>query len=109
MNQTTSDNGEQGGCRHNRRQTAGRPELGKAELGLQGPRGANRRRPKGGLHMNNEPNTHLSQEGSQWMKDMFQELSEMFEELFPDTDSLNLEEMQRRLDEQQADLAARTP
>jgi len=43
------------------------------------------------------------------MKDMFQELSEMFEELFPDADSLNLEEMQRRLDEQQADLAARTP
>ena len=83
-----------------------RPELGKAELGFQGPRGANRRRPKGGLHMNNEPNTHLSQEGPQWMKDMFQELSEMFEELFPDADSLNLEEMQQRLDELEQPLVA---
>ena len=53
--------------------------------------------------MNNEP------EAPQWMKDMFCELSAMFEELFPDADSLNLEEMQRRLDEQQADLAAPTP
>ena len=43
------------------------------------------------------------------MNDMFQGLSEMFEELFPDADDLNFEEMQRRLDEQQADLAARTP
>jgi hypothetical protein len=89
--------------RHNRPQTTRRPELGKAELGLQGPRGANPG------HMNNEPNTHLSQEAPQWMKDMFQELNEMFEELFPDADSLNLEEMQRRLDQQQASLAARTP
>ena len=51
---------------------------------------------KGGLHMNNEP------EAPQWMKNMFYELSVMFEELFPDADRLNLEEMQRRLDEQQA-------
>lgn len=58
--------------------------------------------------MSNEPNTHLSQEAPQWMKDIFQELSEMFEELFPDADRLNLEEMQRRLDEQQAHLATRT-
>jgi hypothetical protein len=58
--------------------------------------------------MNSEPNNHLSQEAPQWMTDMFQELSEMFEELFPDADSLNLEEMQRRLDEQKAHLAART-
>jgi len=46
--------------------------------------------------MNNEP------EAPQWMKDMFYELSAMFEGLFPDEDRLNLEEMQRRLDEQQA-------
>ena len=59
--------------------------------------------------MNNEPNICPGQEAPQWMKDMFYELSVMFEELFPDADSLNLEEMQRRLDEQQADLAARTP
>jgi hypothetical protein len=30
---------------------------------------------------------------------MFQELSDMFEELLPDADTLNLEEMQQRLDE----------
>jgi hypothetical protein len=59
--------------------------------------------------MNNEP------EAPQWMKDMFYELSAMFEELFPDADRLNLEEelfpdadrmdlegMQRTLDEQRA-------
>ena len=46
--------------------------------------------------MNNEP------EAPQWMKDMFCELSAMFEELFPDADRLNLDEMQQRLDEQQA-------
>jgi hypothetical protein len=50
--------------------------------------------------MNNEPNTCLSQEAPRWMKDMFYELTVMFE-LFPDADRLNLEEMQRRLDEQQ--------
>jgi hypothetical protein len=57
---------------------------------------------KGELHMNNEPNTYLGQEAPQWMKDMFYKLSVMFEELFPDADKLNLEEMQRKLDEQQA-------
>ena len=59
--------------------------------------------------MSTESSNNLSREAPQWMKDMFYELSVMFEELFPDADSLNLEEMQRRLDEQQADLAARTP
>ena len=53
--------------------------------------------------MNNEPN----KEAPQWMKDMFYELNVMFEELFPDADSLNLEEMQRKLDEQQADAESR--
>ena len=41
------------------------------------------------------------------MKDMFYELNVMFEELFPDADSLNLEEMQRKLDEQQAHAESR--
>ena len=55
---------------------------------------------KGGLHMNSEPHSSLSQEGApQWMRDMFQELSDMFEELFPDAHRLNLEEMQQRLDD----------
>jgi hypothetical protein len=49
--------------------------------------------------MNNEPNNYLSQEAPRWMRDMFQELSDMFAELLPDADTLNLEEMQRRLDE----------
>jgi len=52
--------------------------------------------------MNTEPNTYLGQEEPQWMKDMFYELSVIFEELFPDADRLNLEEMQRRLDDQHA-------
>jgi hypothetical protein len=52
--------------------------------------------------MNNAPKIYLSQEVPQWMKDMFEELSGMFEELFPDADRLSLKEMQRRLDEQQA-------
>jgi hypothetical protein len=52
--------------------------------------------------MNNGPKIYLSQEVPQWMKDMFEELSGMFEELFSDADRLNLKEMQRRLDEQQA-------
>jgi len=47
--------------------------------------------------MNSEPNSYLSQEAPQWMRDMFQELSDMFGE--PDADTMNLEEMQRRLDE----------
>jgi hypothetical protein len=51
--------------------------------------------------MNNEP------EAPEWMKDMFYELSAMFEELFPDADSLNLEEMQEKLDEQQAHAESR--
>jgi hypothetical protein len=58
--------------------------------------------------MNNEP------KAPQWMKDMFSELSVMFGELFPDADRMNFEEqlffdadgmdlekMQRALDEQQ--------
>jgi hypothetical protein len=36
------------------------------------------------------------------MRDMFEELKDMFGGLFPDADKLNLEEMQQRLDEQQA-------
>jgi hypothetical protein len=56
---------------------------------------------KGGLHMNNE------REAPQWMKNMFYELSVMFEELFPDADRLNLEEMQQKLDEQQANAESR--
>jgi hypothetical protein len=52
--------------------------------------------------MSTEPNNNLSQEAPQWMRDMFEELTDMFEGLFPDADELNLEEMQRRLDEQQA-------
>jgi hypothetical protein len=36
------------------------------------------------------------------MRNMFEELKDMFEGLFPDADKLDLEEMQRRLDEQQA-------
>jgi hypothetical protein len=38
---------------------------------------------------------------------MFEELKDMFEGLFPDADRLNLEEMQRRLDEQQAHLGGK--
>lgn len=49
--------------------------------------------------MNSEPTNCLSQEAPRWMREMFQELSDMFEELVPDADTLNLEEMQRRLDE----------
>jgi hypothetical protein len=45
--------------------------------------------------MNNEP------EAPQWMKEMFSELSVMFEKLFSDADRMNLEKMQRALDEQQ--------
>jgi hypothetical protein len=53
--------------------------------------------------MNNEP------EAPEWMEDMFYELSAMFEELFPDADRLNLEEMQRKLDEEQAESRALAP
>ena len=50
--------------------------------------------------MSTESNNNLSQEAPQWMRDMFEESKKMFEGLFPDADKLNLEEMQRRLDEQ---------
>jgi hypothetical protein len=40
------------------------------------------------------------------MKDMFEELSYMFEELFLDADRFKLEEVPRRLDEQDADADA---
>ena len=60
--------------------------------------------------MNSEPNSYLSQETPQWMRDMFQELSDMFGELFPDADTLNLKEMQQRLDEvEQPPTASETP
>jgi hypothetical protein len=32
--------------------------------------------------MSNESNTHLNQEAPQWMKDIFQELSEMLKNYF---------------------------
>jgi PAB1-binding protein PBP1 len=51
--------------------------------------------------MSNAPNDNLSQEAPQWMRDMFEELKDVFEGLFPDADKLD-QEMQRRLDEQQA-------
>jgi hypothetical protein len=51
--------------------------------------------------MSNEPNNYLSPEAPQWMGAMFEELKAMFEG-FPDVYELNLEEMQRGLDEQQA-------
>jgi len=51
--------------------------------------------------MNSEPNSYLSQNTPQWMRDTFEELSDMFEELFPDADKLNLEKMQQRLDERE--------
>jgi hypothetical protein len=52
--------------------------------------------------MNSELNSYLSQKAPQWMRDMFEEL----EELFPDTDKLNLEEMQQRLDELEQPIVA---
>jgi hypothetical protein len=52
--------------------------------------------------MSTESSKNLSQGVPQWMRDMFEELKDIFEGLFPDADKLNLEEMQRRLDEQQA-------
>jgi hypothetical protein len=54
------------------------------------------------MHMSTESTNNLSREAPQWMRDMFEELKNMFEGSFPDADKLNLEEMQRRLDEQQA-------
>jgi hypothetical protein len=49
--------------------------------------------------MSTESNNNLSREAPQWMRDMFEELKNV-EGLFPDAVKLNLEEMQRRLDEQ---------
>jgi hypothetical protein len=40
--------------------------------------------------MSTESDNNLSQEASRWMRDMFEELNDMFEELFPDADKLNL-------------------
>jgi len=54
--------------------------------------------------MSTELNNNSSQEAPQWMKDMFEELKDMFEGLFPDADKLDLEEMQRRLDERPGSL-----
>jgi hypothetical protein len=50
--------------------------------------------------MGSELSNNSSQEAPPWMRDMFKALNDMFEELFPDEDTLSLEEMQRRLDEQ---------
>jgi len=47
-----------------------------------------------------ELNNNSGQKAPPWMRDMFEALTDMFEGLFPDEDTLNLEEMQRRLDEQ---------
>ena len=58
--------------------------------------------------MSIESKNNLSQEAPQWMRDMFEELRGMFEGLFPDADAaLNLEEMQRGLDEQQVHMEKR--
>ena len=46
--------------------------------------------------MSNAPNDNLSQGAPQWMRDIFEELKDMFEELFPDADKLNLEEIAKR-------------
>ena len=54
--------------------------------------------------MSTELNNNSSQEAPQWMKDLFEELKDMFEGLFPDADKLDLEEMQRRLDERPGSL-----
>ena len=54
--------------------------------------------------MSTELNNNSSQEAPQWMKDMFEDLKDMFEGLFPDADKLDLEEMQRRLDERPGSL-----
>jgi hypothetical protein len=54
--------------------------------------------------MSIESKNNLSQEAPQWMRDIFEELKDMFEELFPDADKLNLEEMQRQLDERPGSL-----
>jgi hypothetical protein len=43
------------------------------------------------------------------MRNTFEELKDMFEGLFPDADKLDLEEMQRRLDEQQGSFGEKQP
>src|SRR5262249_59911560 len=60
---------------------------------LEGPSLVIHTHQKGGLHMSNAPNDNLSQEAPQWMRDIFEELKDMFAELFPDADAdkLNLE------------------
>jgi hypothetical protein len=45
--------------------------------------------------MSTESSNNFSQEAPEWMRDMFEELKNMFEGLLPDADKLNLEEMQR--------------
>ena len=50
--------------------------------------------------MSNEPNNYLNPEPPERMSALFEELKALFEE-FPDSNELNLEEMQRGLDEQQ--------
>jgi hypothetical protein len=52
--------------------------------------------------MSRELNNNSGQEAPQWMRDMFEGLS-------PDADTLNLEEMQRRLDEQQVHFGEKQP
>jgi len=59
--------------------------------------------------MSTELNNNSSQDAPQWMRDMFEELKDMFEGSFPDADELDLEEMQRRLDEQQAHFGEKQP
>ena len=52
--------------------------------------------------MRTESSNNFSRGAPEWMRDMFEELKNMFEGLLPDADKLNLEEMQRTLDEQHA-------
>jgi hypothetical protein len=59
--------------------------------------------------MSTELNNNSSQEAPQWMRDMFEELKDMFEGSFPDADELDLEGMQRRLDEQQGSFGEKQP
>ena len=56
--------------------------------------------------MSTESSNNFSQEAPEWMRDMFEELKNMFEGLLPDADKLNLEEMQQRLDELEQPLIA---
>jgi hypothetical protein len=47
----------------------------------------------GGLHMRTESSNNFSRGAPEWMRDMFEELKNMFEGLLRDADKLNLEEM----------------